>query len=81
MKWVTFTRRTNYPKLGYLMSKLKEKDIPHRLDGFSFHAPILKVPEDQLEPAWKVLWAMGDDTPDDAPQFQPVGEEWPKEAV
>lgn len=81
MNWVTFTRRTNYPKLGYLMKMLEEKGIPHKLDGFSFHAPILKVPEDQLDAAWHILWDMGDEVPDDAPQFQPVAEEWPKEAV
>ena len=52
---VTFTRRTNYPKLGWLITKLEEAGIACALDGQSFHAPILKVYPDDLKKAWAVI--------------------------
>jgi len=68
MKYVTFTRRTEDPKLAHLERLLADAGIPSRRAGRSFHAPILEVPEDQLDAAWRILDPI-DDTPDDDPQF------------
>lgn len=55
MNWVTFTRRTDDPKLAYLEERLTEASIPHRRNGESFHAPILEVPEEHLDRATDML--------------------------
>lgn len=82
-KWETFTRRTEDPKLKYLEFRLDKMGIPHRRNGASCHAPILEVPEDQLEAAWTLLSeevdngdgtaTRLDDIEDDDPMFS---EEW-----
>ena len=56
-KFVQFTRRTNFPKLGYLIQLLTARGIPCRLNGESFHAPILEVSELFEEDAWTILAA------------------------
>jgi hypothetical protein len=66
--WVTFTRRTNDPKLAWLQSKLKEAGINSRRHGTTFHAPRLEVSEFDLDAAWAILTPV-DDIPDDDPQF------------
>lgn len=73
-QFVTFTRRTDDPKLAYLESRLTEAEIPHQRNGSSFHAPILEVPEDRLEAAWAILGenmdgTRLDDIEDDNPMF------------
>lgn len=62
MKFVTFCKRTDYPKLGYLIYRLKEMGIPCRFasneNGLirSFHAShILEVDEVHLEKADALL--------------------------
>ena len=66
--WVTFTRRTNEPKLVWLERQLDLKGIPHKRQGHSFHAPVLGVPDTCLVAAWDILMAV-DDVPDDDPRF------------
>jgi hypothetical protein len=65
---IVFTRRTNDPKLRWLQDRLDEKGIPNWRDGKSFHAPILKVRECDLDAAWEILSPI-DDVPDDDPQW------------
>lgn len=69
MKWVTFTRRTEDPKLSWLESQLSSAGILNRRKGHSFHAPILEVPSDELEHAWEILTPV-DDIPDDDPRWE-----------
>jgi hypothetical protein len=54
-KWVTFTRRTEDPKLSWLETQLDRTGIEHRRNGASWHAPILEVFEADLEKAWAIL--------------------------
>jgi len=67
--WAVFTRRTNLPKLGWLMRQLQEAGIPHRLHGLSFHAPILWVRKADEDRAWAILSPV-DDMPDDDDNFK-----------
>lgn len=53
--WVSFTRRTNEPKLNWLEAQLSALQIPNRRHGDSFHAPVLQVPRSYLNDAWSVL--------------------------
>ena len=66
--WVTFTRRTNDPKLAWLENELDIAGIEHRRNGESPHAPILEVLELDLEEAWDILKPV-DDIADDDPRF------------
>lgn len=68
LKWTTFTRRTNDPKLKWIETKLKAIGIRSRRNRESFHAPILEVLEKDLDAAWKFLTPF-DDIPDDHPMF------------
>jgi len=82
MTWVTFTRRTNRPKLGYLIHRLKAAGIPCRFGVPSWHAPTLEVPDERLAEAGKILdERIGryclDDIRDDHPRFRPYGDEEP----
>lgn len=54
-KWVSFTRRTNYPKLGYIIYRLKNAGVKYRCERESSHAPILEVPEVDLDLANSIL--------------------------
>lgn len=53
--WVTFCKRTEDPKLGYIERLLDERSIPHRRHGESWHATILQVPEEFETQAWDLL--------------------------
>lgn len=70
MEWVTFTRRTDDPKLAWLERQLERRGIPSRRHGHSWHAPILQVPKSRLDDAWEVLTPELDETPDDDPRFE-----------
>ena len=70
MKWVTFTRRTDGPKLRWLRCQLNRAGIRNRLNGWTFHAPILQVPEEDLERAWEFLPPMIDEAADDHMAFE-----------
>ena len=67
-EWVQFTRRTEYPKLQWLIDQLAEHNIECVVDGESWHAPISWVKEEDEEAAWEVLDPV-DDIPDDDPRF------------
>lgn len=76
MKFVHFTKRTNDPKLSHLELLLKLHGISSRRAGYSFHAPILTVPESQLAHAETLLASdvfgdgrSYDDIPDDDDAF------------
>ena len=77
MSFVTFTRRTNYPKLGWLMDQLNDHGIECKLKGKSFHAPILVVKEQDLDSAWDILYQV-DDMEDDDEMFSeyPSEDDW-----
>jgi hypothetical protein len=62
--WVTFTKRTNYPKLAYIMALLNKLGIPHIVERESFHAPILEVPEVYLDVAHRLLDQVAKVNPD-----------------
>lgn len=66
--FVTFTRRTNDPKLQWLEVQLDNAGVPNRREGESFHAPILKVMRKDLDRAKEIL-APVDEVPDDDPRF------------
>jgi len=84
-KWVSknfeiFCKRTDYPKLGYIISRLNTLGIPCLLHSASFHAEhILWIPNDDAlrDKAWNVLaerrvaWPGKrlDDMPDDHRYF------------
>lgn len=69
-EWTMFTKRTEDPKLAWLERQLDEKGIPHRRNGYSFHAPIMEVPTSRLDEAWELLPLEIDDLPDDDPRFE-----------
>jgi hypothetical protein len=54
-KWVTFCKRTEYPKLGYLIYRLRCAGVRTRQTKHSFHAPILEVPEEDEHIANSIL--------------------------
>jgi hypothetical protein len=58
---VTFTRRTNNPKLAWLHDLLIRHGIPCKIEGESFHAPILRVSELFEDYAWALLTAPAKD--------------------
>lgn len=49
------TKRTDYPKLGYIIHRLNELGIPSVLHGQSAHGPILLVAREFVDRAWDVL--------------------------
>jgi hypothetical protein len=68
--WVMFTKRTEDPKLAWLERVLDGLSIPHRRN----HAPILEVPEFDLDKAYAILGVrVGrytiDDIRDDHPRW------------
>jgi len=75
MEWVQFTKRTNAPKLTWLVLELRRLGIPCRLNGASFHAPLLQVLERDRDRAWSILNPV-DDIPDEDLCFsqEPTGE-------
>ena len=78
MNFVRFTKRTEDPKLGYLEKLLATHGIASRRNGSSFHAPILEVPEADLDRAWALLDPI-DDIEDDDPRWNddpPGTDEW-----
>ena len=67
-EWEQFTKRTNNPKLSWVLSKCKAAGLRVLLDGKSFHAPISYVHRDDYSKAWEILGPI-DNTPDDSPEF------------
>jgi len=59
-RWVrkhteVLTKRTDFPKLGYIISRLNQEGIPSVLHGESWHAPILRVSKHYESQAWDIL--------------------------
>lgn len=69
--FVKFTRRTNTPKLTWLINALEDNNIACYIDGESWHAPILWVDSDKIEIAFDILTPI-DDIDDDDPRFKIV---------
>jgi len=75
--WVALCRRTEDPKLMYIENWLDELGIQHRRNGFSFHGPILEVPESDHERAYDEIllapdedFGIFDERPDDDSMFE-----------
>jgi hypothetical protein len=73
-KWVEekferFTKRTDYPKLGWVIGQLNDLGIASIVHGRSFHAPILYVERGKLDQAWTILQGEIDDMDDDDDMF------------
>ncbi len=68
VEWSALTRRTNSPKLNYLMVQLLQESIPFRCCRKSVHAPILEVPKQSMREALALLSPV-DDLPDDDHKF------------
>lgn len=74
---VVFTKRTERPKLGYLIHLLNEAGIPSIEAGNSWHGPLLRVAKEDEERAWALLSTKMtprsrktlDDIEDDDPRF------------
>jgi hypothetical protein len=83
IKWTQFTKRTNYPKLGYIIKRLKDKRIACRFNGESWHAPILDVDDSKFKEALAILGERHynkftlDDARDDHPKFFDYRDEKP----
>lgn len=54
-EYVLFTKRTNQPKLGWLIKKCKKAGLRVRIDGSSFHAPCSWVHPADESSAWEIL--------------------------
>lgn len=76
MEFTTLCRRTNYPKLGYIIHKLREAGIACRFNGESFHADyILEIDKVREADGWNILSEKHgkyqlDDMRDDHPKFR-----------
>ena len=71
VNWTQLTRRTNPNKLTWLVRALERVGIPCRLNGETFHAPVLEVDKSQFDRAWEVLGPV-DELADDDPMFDHV---------
>ncbi len=63
-----FTKRTNEPKLSYVLNLCKKAGLRVRKQGKSWHAPCSWVHPDDVDAAWEILTPI-DDIPDDDPMF------------
>jgi hypothetical protein len=81
--WALLCKRTNYPKLGYIIHRLKSEKIACRFNGESWHADYrLEVEASREADAWKILRERHgryrlDDVRDDHPKFLPYEEQKP----
>jgi hypothetical protein len=67
--WKLFTKRTNEPKLSWIINECREQGIRIEQVGESYHAPITYVHPDDEDAAWKILTPI-DNVPDDDEFFQ-----------
>jgi hypothetical protein len=86
MNWTLLCKRTEYPKLGYIIFKLRELGIRTRFNGGSWHAEHrLEVDESRAQDAWDLLASGGsrtlDDIDDDHPAFAAYCDIQPDEVV
>lgn len=80
MNFITFTRRTNEPKLHWLELQLDQVGIKSRRNGESFHAPILEVDGERLDDALEILYPV-DEIDDNDPRWDLEIEEYYKKAT
>ena len=78
MTLVPFTRRTNFPKLAWLINELNKAGIANEITGESAHAPILSVDESRIDEAWDILDPV-DDVEDDDPRYANAQVEYDRE--
>ena len=64
-----FTKRTENPKLSWLMGECKAAGLRVFIEGQSAHAPCSFVHRDDFDAAWKILGPV-DAVRDDAPRFR-----------
>lgn len=69
MNWEELTKKTEVPKLTWVMSALERAGISCRLNGESFLAPILEVDSAEFDRAWRVLGPV-DGLSDDDSMFE-----------
>lgn len=67
-KYILFTKRTDEPKLSWVLRECKAAGLRVRKSGWSFHAPCSWVHPDDNTAAWEILTPI-DDIPDDDPRF------------
>lgn len=70
-KWIVLCKRTEHPKLGWLARKLGAAGIANKIEGQSFHAPLLWIKAEDEDRALKILDPI-DNIPDDDPRFKGV---------
>lgn len=75
VEWTVLTRRTQHPKLTWIMQALDRSEVAHRLNGESFHAPILEVDKAEFDLAWKILAPVDSMSDDDSLFLQPLERE------
>ncbi len=68
-EWKQFTKRTESPKLDWLIDTCTAAGLRVVQSGASWHAPITYVHRDDYAAAWKILSPV-DDIRDDAPRFR-----------
>jgi hypothetical protein len=68
-KWVLLTKRTDSPKLDWLLHACRAAGLRVVRSGRSFHAPCTYVHRDDYSTAWAILSPM-DDLPDNSPRFE-----------
>lgn len=77
LKWVILTKRTEDPKLAWLINQLDMKNIPNKIEGSSWHAPLLWVDSEFMSDALTIL-ALVDEISDDDPLFNKYVDEPPE---
>jgi hypothetical protein len=87
MNWTLLCKRTDYPKLGYIIFRCRELGIRTRFKGSSFHAlHCLEIDAERQADGLHLLseihgaYAL-DDMRDDHPKFKPFADEVPDEEV
>jgi hypothetical protein len=68
-EWLQFTKRTNNPKLQWLLDTCKAKGLRVVKRGNSHHAPITYVHRDDYDAAWAILSPV-ENVADDAARFR-----------
>lgn len=68
-EWKMLTKRTEDPKLSWLMAKCQAAGLRVKIEGASWHAPMSWAHRDDHAAAWKILSPV-DDIRDDAKRFQ-----------
>ena len=68
-EWLQFTKRTEDPKLSWVLAKCEAAGLRVFVEGASWHAPISYVHRDDYAAAWEILGPI-DNIRDDAPRFR-----------